>query len=105
MYCLHGRGRHRSKTGSTAKAQQMLGNFPAISSCFSKSIQTAELLTKQLPDVRVVTGTLSSGAGDVAFPDQYEDFTSRNRSFKLQTVPLHSAADLINLPKVKPLPC
>lgn len=89
-----------AKIGSTAKAQQMLGNFNNLFMFRVKSIQTAELLTKQLPDVRVVTGTLSSGAGDVAFPDQYEDFTSRNEDrLSTETVPTLTPADLINLPK------
>lgn len=48
----------------------------------------------------MVTGTLSSGAGDVAFPDQYEDFTSRNEDrLSTETVPTLTPADLINLPK------
>ncbi|MGB4882837.1 MAG: type IV conjugative transfer system coupling protein TraD [Neisseria sp.] len=89
-----------AKIGSTAKAQQMLGNFNNLFLFRVKSIETAELLTNQLPDVRVVTGTLASGAGDVAFPDEYEDFTSRNEDrLSTETVPTLTTADLINLPK------
>lgn len=48
----------------------------------------------------MVTGTLVSGAGDVAFPEGYEDFTSHNEDrLSTETVPMLMPADLTSLPK------
>jgi hypothetical protein len=50
--------------------------------------------------VRVVTGTLVSGAGDIASPEGYEDFTSSNEDrLSSETVPTLMPADLTSLPK------
>lgn len=89
-----------AKVGSKAKAQQMIGNFNTLIMLRVKEISTAELLIKQLPDVRVITGTLTSGAGDIASPEGYEDFTSRNEDrLSSETVPMLSPADIYQLPK------
>lgn len=89
-----------AKVGSKPKAQQMLGNFNTLIMLRVKEQSTAELLTRQLPDVRVITGTLTSGAGDIAYPEGYEDFTSRNEDrLSSETVPMLSPADVYKLPK------
>ena len=89
-----------AKVGSKPKAQQMIGNFNTLFMLRVKEISTAELLTKQLPDVRIVTGTLTSGAGDIAYPEGYEDFTSRNEDrLSSETVPMLAPADIYQLPK------
>ena len=89
-----------AKIGSKAKAEQMGGNFNTMIMLRVKLESTAKMLTSQLPDVRVVTGTLVSGAGDVAFPEGYEDFTSHNEDrLSSETVPMLMPSDLTNLPK------
>ncbi len=89
-----------AKIGSKPKSLQMLGNFNTLIMLRVKEFSTAEFLTGQLPNVRVVTGTLSSGAGDIAYPDGYEDFTSRNEDrLSSETVPMLTAADIFQLPK------
>lgn len=89
-----------AKIGSKAKAEQMGGNFNSMIMLRVKTEATAKMLTTQLPDVRVVTGTLVSGAGDVAFPEGYEDFTSHNEDrLSSETVPMLAPSDLMALPK------
>ena len=89
-----------ARIGSTAKAEQIFGNLNTIYMMRVRNVVTAEMLTKQLPDVTVISGTLISGAGDVAFPDDMEDFTSRNEDrLAPETVPMLSTADLLQLPK------
>lgn len=89
-----------AKIGTKAKAEQMGGNFNTMIMLRVKLESTAQMLTSQLPDVRVVTGTLVSGAGDVAFPEGYEDFTSHNEDrLSSETVPMLMPSDLTALPK------
>ena len=89
-----------AKIGSKAKAEQMGGNFNTMIMLRVKLESTAQMLTSQLPDVRVVTGTLVSGAGDIASPEGYEDFTSSNEDrLSSETVPTLMPADLTSLPK------
>lgn len=89
-----------AKIGSKAKAEQMGGNFNTMIMLRVKLESTAKMLASQLPDVRVVTGTLVSGAGDIASPEGYEDFTSSNEDrLSSETVPTLMPADLTSLPK------
>ena len=92
-----------AKIGSKAKAEQMGGNFNTMIMLRVKLESTAQMLTSQLPDVRVVTGTLVSGAGDIASPEGYEDFTSSNEDrLSSETVPTLMPADLTSLPLPDP---
>ena len=65
-----------------------------------KTVETAEMLTNQLPDVKIMTSTLVSRANDVAFPDSHEDFSSGNEDrIGAETVPMLTPSDLTQLPK------
>lgn len=89
-----------AKIGSAAKAGQIGGNLNTMIMLRVKTTETAEMLTKQLPDVRIMTSTLVSRAGDVAFPDSHEDFSSGNEDrIGTETVPMLSPSDLTQLPK------
>ncbi len=89
-----------AKIGSAAKAAQIGGNLNTMIMLRVKSPETAEMLTNQLPQVKVMNATLVSGASDVAFPDSHEDFGSRNEDrIGTETVPMLEPADLVRLPK------
>lgn len=89
-----------AKIGSPAKAGQIGGNLNTMIMLRVKTKETAEMLTSQLPDVQIVSTTLVSRANDVAFPDQYEDFSSGNEDrLGAETVPMLAPADLTSLPK------
>lgn len=89
-----------AKIGNEAKAGQIGGNLNTMIMLRVKTIETAEMLTNQLPDVQITNSTLVSGAGDVAHPDSYEDFTTRNEDrIGAETVPMLTPADLTQLPK------
>ena len=89
-----------AKLGSNPKALQMAGNFNTMIMLRVLTANTAEMLTERLPEVRVVTGTLVSGAGDIAEMTKQEDFTSKNEDrISSETVPMLAPSDLCNLPK------
>lgn len=89
-----------AKIGSIAKAGQIGGNLNTMIMMRVKTTETAEMLTKQLPDVKLMTSTLVSRANDVAFPDSHEDFGSGNEDrIGSETVPMLSPSDLTQLPK------
>lgn len=89
-----------AKIGSKSKALQMGGNFNSLVMLRVKTEDTARMLTDQLPEVRILSSTLVSGASDVAFPDNYEDFGSRNEDrMSMETTPMLSPVDLTSLPK------
>ena len=89
-----------AKIGSPAKAAQIGGNLNTLIMLRIKSEETARILTDQLPEVNILSSTLVSGASDIAFPDSYEDFSSRNEDrIGAEAVPMLSPADLITLPK------
>lgn len=63
-------------------------------------METAELLTKQLPGVQVQSMTLVSGVTDTSDTTLEVDFTSTNQDrINVADVPMLSSADLIALPK------
>lgn len=89
-----------AKIGSTAKAGQIGGNLNTMIMLRVKTTETAEMLTKQLPDVKIMTSTLVSRANDVAFPESHEDFSSGNEDrIGSETVPMLAPSDLTQLPK------
>ncbi len=89
-----------AKIGSPAKAGQIGGNLNTMIMLRVKTVETAEMLTNQLPDVKVITSTLVSRANDVADPDSYEDFGSGNEDrIGAETVPMLTPSDLTQLPK------
>nr|WP_255419129.1 TraM recognition domain-containing protein [Neisseria weixii] len=89
-----------AKIGSPAKAGQIGGNLNTMIMLRVKAAETAEMLTNQLPEVKIMTSTLVSRANDVAFPDSHEDFGSGNEDrIGAETVPMLTVADLTQLPK------
>lgn len=89
-----------ARLGSRSKSLQMAGNFNNMIMLRVLTEDTAKMLTERLPEIRVVSGTLVSGASDIASSDSEEDFTSRNEDrISSETVPMLSPSDLTNLPK------
>ena len=65
-----------------------------------KEIATAELLTDQLPEVRLVSTVLSSSVSDTNDPEDFADFASRNEDrITTESAPMLMASDLVQLPK------
>ena len=59
-------------------AWQIAGNFNILIMLRVKEVATAELLTSQLPQVRVVSTLVSSSESDTNDPGDFADFASRN---------------------------
>lgn len=89
-----------AKLGDAAKAQQMLSNFNAIIMLRVKTLETAEFLTKQLPEVTINELAPMSGAKDVSDPTSSILFESTNSdTVATRQVPLLQPSDIIRLPK------
>jgi conjugative coupling factor TraD (TOL family) len=89
-----------NKLGSAAAARVVLDNFNSVMMFRVKSAATAEVLTKQLPEVDVNTLTMVSGVTDAAAEGTGVDFTSRNEDRVSTThVPMLTPNDIISLPK------
>lgn len=89
-----------ARLGNAAKAEQISGNFNSLLMLRVKNVDTAEILTKQLPMVEVSSTTLVSGATDTVADATGKDFTA-NAQDRLATreVEMISPGDLTNLPK------
>ncbi len=88
------------KLGSAPGSRVVLDNFNSILMFRVKSAATAEVLTKQLPEVDVNTLTMVSGVTDAAAEGTGVDFTSRNEDRVATTsVPMLTPNDIISLPK------
>jgi hypothetical protein len=88
-----------ARIGSTAKANQVVGNFNTLVMLRVREKNTAMLLTDQ-PEVDVYQKTLTSGVTDVSRPGEGTDFNSNvNDQVSLVKVPMIRPADIINLPK------
>ena len=87
-----------AKFGSKAKAGQVVGNLNTLIMLRVKNTETAEILTQQLPKVRITELIPSSGTTDN--PSSNESFSSRNEDqpAKIET-DLVAPADLVQLPK------
>lgn len=89
-----------ARMGSSAKAQQVIGNINSTIMFRVKNLETAEILTKQLPEVDVTALTMVSGVTDASAQGTGVDFVSTNQDrVATQKVPLVSAPDVMNLPK------
>lgn len=89
-----------ARIGSAAKAGQVVGNFNTLQMLRVRETKTAELLTKQLQKVNVLTNTLVSGATDTSDPDGATDFTSSSQDrVSATSVPLLEPAHIVKLPK------
>lgn len=89
-----------AKMGNRAKAQQVIGNINSTIMFRVKNLETAEVLTKQLPEVDVVALTMVSGVTDASAQGTGVDFVSTNQDrVGSQRMPLVSPPDVMNLPK------
>lgn len=89
-----------AKIGNRAKAGQIGGNLNTLIMLRVKNIETAEILTNQLPEVEVATSTMVSGSSDVANPDEFTDFSANAQDrLTARQVPTLQPADLTSLPK------
>ncbi|MDZ4034442.1 type IV conjugative transfer system coupling protein TraD [Kluyvera ascorbata] len=88
----------QARIGSAPKAGQIVGNFNNLIMLRVRETATAELLTKQLPQVEVRSRQVSSGVTDT--PGGINSFTSNTREQVITSnVPLLNTAALIQLPK------
>lgn len=89
-----------ARIASKAKAGQVIGNFNTLQMLRVRELASAELLTKQLPKVNILTKTLVSGASDSADPHAATDFTSSNQDrISTTSVPMIEPAHIVKLPK------
>lgn len=89
-----------ARFGSRAKAGQVIGNFNTLVMMRVKNIETARLLTDQLPRVRLLHTVAASGVTDNGDPGSATEFTSRNedRLSEVETE-MVTPTDLVQLPK------
>jgi conjugative coupling factor TraD (SXT/TOL subfamily) len=89
-----------ARIGSSAKAGQVTGNFNTLIMLRVRETATAELLTKQLPEVEVYTTSIVSGATDSSDPQGQSAFTSNVQDrVASTTVPMLEPAHIVSLPK------
>lgn len=89
-----------AKIGSAAKAAQIGGNLNTLIMLRVKNTETAEILTKQLPDVEVISSMLVSASNDGSKSDDVIDFTAGAEDrFSREKVPMLQPTDLVQLPK------
>ncbi len=89
-----------ARIGSRAKAGQIAGNFNTLIMLRVKEVATAELLTDQLPEMRVVSTLVSSSVSDINDPDDFADFSSRNEDrITTENARMLSPSELVQLPK------
>ncbi len=85
---------------SHAKAGQVMGNFNTLVMFRVKELATAELLTKQLPQVETNELMLVSSSQDSSDPGSGVDFTSRNEDrISVSRGPMIDTSDIVALPK------
>lgn len=89
-----------ARMGNRAKAGQVTGNFNTLIMMRVKQVETADLLTKQLPEVEIHQLMSVSGVNDSSTPDSGAHFTSRNEDrVTTQRVEMLSINNIMNLPK------
>ncbi len=89
-----------ARIGSKAKAGQVAGNFNTMLMLRVKELDTADMLTEQLPRVEVFSLMSVSGVDDSSDPGSGVDFKSRNEDrISVSEVPMLTAADMVTLPK------
>ena len=89
-----------ARIGNRARTGQVAGNFNTMLMLRVKELETATMLTDQLPRVEVFTLMSVSGVDDSSEPGSGIDFKSRNEDrISVSEVPMLSAADLVALPK------
>ena len=90
----------QAKTRDVAKARQVSGNFNSLVMFRVKDVDTAALLTDQLPTVNVVELTQIAGYTDSSDPDSPVDFSSRHEDrITSSTATMLEPHDVTRLPK------
>ena len=88
----------QARIGNAAKTGQVVGNFNNLIMLRVRETATAELLTKQLPQVEIRSRQVSSGITDT--PGGQNSFvSSTHEQVATRSVPLLDTAALIQLPK------
>ena len=86
--------------GDRAKAGQVLGNLNSLIMLRVKNLETAEVLTTQLPPVRIYRQLAESRVTDDNHPESPTDFISQNSDrVSDEEAEMLRPADLIELPK------
>ena len=89
-----------ARIGSKPKAGQIAGNFNSLIMLRVKELATAELLTEQLAEVRLISTVQSSSVADTNDPSDFADFASRNEDrLSVEATPMLRPSDLVQLPK------
>ncbi len=89
-----------ARLGSRAKAEQAGGNLNTLIMMRVKHLETAQILTDQLPEIKLVTKTAVSGVTDVADSSSEVEFNSRNEDrITDEKAPLLRPSDVMQLPK------
>ncbi len=89
-----------AKMGSAAVAQQVIGNFNNLVMFRVKGLETARIMSEQLPEVTVTEITQIAGYTDSSDPDSEKTFTSRQEDrVSTSRVPMLDAHALTKLPK------
>ena len=89
-----------AKMGSAAVAQQVIGNFNNLVMFRVKGLETARIMSEQLPEVTVTEITQIAGYTDSSDPDSEKTFTSRQEDrVSTSRVPMLEAHALTKLPK------
>jgi conjugative coupling factor TraD (TOL family) len=89
-----------ARIGNRAKAGQVIGNFNNLFMLRVRETATAELLTKQLPNVDVYSTSVMSAATDSSDPHGNTAFTSNTQDRVTTTsVPMIEPAHVVALPK------
>ena len=95
-----------AKMGSPAVAQQVIGNFNNLVMFRVKGLETARIMSEQLPEVTVTEITQIAGYTDSSDPDSDRTFTSRQEDrVSTSRVPMLDAHALTKLPKGECSPC
>ena len=90
----------QAKTRDVAKARQVSGNFNSLVMFRVKDVDTAALLTDQLPTVNVVELTQIAGYTDSSDPGTDVDFSSRHEDrITSSTATMLEPHDVTRLPK------
>lgn len=89
-----------ARIGNKAKSGQIGGNFNNLIMLRVKNIETASVLTDQLPRVRVHTAMTASGVTDTNDMGSPSEFISRTEDRLTETeTEMLSPADMVQLPK------
>lgn len=89
-----------ARIGSKAKADQIGGNFNSLIMMRVKNKVTAEILTNQLEEVKLITSVQASAVTDNSDDRDVLSFSTRNEDRVSSTdAPMLTPADLVKLPK------